>query len=54
MTVKDNTIGTTPDCSTAGKGFARTDTTDIASEDCAMPDGPGKGFAKADFGNKDK
>jgi hypothetical protein len=43
-----------PDCSTAGKGFARTETNDIAAEDCALPDGPGKGYAKTDFGKKDK
>ncbi|MEG6584718.1 hypothetical protein [Dendrosporobacter sp. 1207_IL3150] len=36
------------DCSTAGKGFARTDSNDIAPEDCALPDGPGKGFAKTE------
>ncbi|MDR3590493.1 MAG: hypothetical protein P4N41_12640 [Negativicutes bacterium] len=39
-----------PDCSSAGKGFARTDGSDIVAEDCAMPDGPGKGFAKSDSG----
>lgn len=39
-----------PDCSSAGKGFARTDGSDIVAEDCAMPDGPGKGFAKSDPG----
>jgi hypothetical protein len=43
-----------PDCSTAGKGFARTENNDIAAEDCALPDGPGKGFAKTDFGKNDK
>jgi hypothetical protein len=37
-------------CSTAGKGFARTENSDIVAEDCAMPDGPGKGYAKTDSG----
>lgn len=31
-----------PDCSTAGKGFARTEGTEIASESCGLPE---RGFA---------
>lgn len=34
-------------CSGTGKGFGRTDSSDIASESCPLPDGPGKGFAKS-------
>lgn len=38
------------DCSTAGKGFARTEGSDVVAEDCALPDGQGKGFAKSEAG----
>lgn len=40
------------DYSTIGKGFARTDNNSILAEDHALPHGPGKGFAKTDFGKK--
>lgn len=38
------------DCSTAGKGFARTGDTQIASESCGLPS---RGFATTDFGGKE-
>ncbi len=38
------------DYTTIGKGFARTDNSNILAEDYALPHGPGKGFAKTDFG----
>lgn len=38
-----------PDCSTAGKGFARTENRDIASESCGLP---ARGFGKTDFGQE--
>ena len=44
----------TPDCSTAGKGFARTENSDIAAESCGLPDELAKGYAKTDFGKKNK
>lgn len=34
------------DSSSVGKGFARTESTRIASEDYLNPNGHGKGFAK--------
>ncbi len=37
------------DCSTAGKGFARTGNTEIASESCGLPN---RGFGNTDFGKK--
>lgn len=39
------------DCSTAGKGFARTGDTEIASESCGLPE---RGFATIDSGDKDE
>ena len=50
MTLPDDKATARPDCSTAGKGFARTDKSKIVSEDCAQPQGQGKGFAKTDPG----
>lgn len=35
-------------CNNVGKGFAITGDSDIAAENCALPQGPGKGFAKTD------
>lgn len=46
MTTKNNEE-TIPNCSTAGKGFARTGDTLIASESCGLP---ARGFATTDFG----
>lgn len=40
------------DCSTSGKGFARTEENNIAPENCGCFSGAGKGFAKTDFGKK--
>lgn len=40
-------------CSTAGKGYARTENSNIVAEDCACP-GKGTGFGRADFGPKEK
>ena len=40
-----------PDCSTAGKGFARTEDTRIASESCGLPL---RGFGNTDFGKEDE
>jgi hypothetical protein len=36
------------DCSSAGKGFARTEGTDIAAENCPLPPAQGKGFARTE------
>ena len=36
------------DCSSAGKGFARTDGSEIAAENCPLPSGQDKGFARTD------
>nr|WP_092072538.1 hypothetical protein [Dendrosporobacter quercicolus]NSL48526.1 hypothetical protein [Dendrosporobacter quercicolus DSM 1736]SDM43528.1 hypothetical protein SAMN04488502_104235 [Dendrosporobacter quercicolus] len=36
------------DCSSAGKGFARTDDSDIAPENCPLPPGQAKGFARTE------
>ena len=44
MTSLDNTKNS--DCSTAGKGFARSEANDIVSENCLLPNGSGKGYAK--------
>lgn len=41
---------TAPDCSTAGKGFARTEDSTIASESCGLPS---RGFGTTDFGKQD-
>ena len=48
MTTKNNEEKIV-DCSTAGKGFARTGDTQIASESCGLPE---RGFATTDFGEK--
>lgn len=50
MTTKNNE-GNIPDCSTAGKGFARTENSDIASESCGLP---ARGFGNTDFGKQDE
>ncbi|GMB01006.1 hypothetical protein [Pelosinus sp. IPA-1] len=50
MTTKNNEENK-PDCSTAGKGFARTENCHTASEDCCLPFG---GFGNTDFGKQDK
>jgi len=39
------------DCSTAGKGFARTENSHIASESCGLPF---RGFGKTDSGTQDE
>jgi hypothetical protein len=41
----------TPDCSTAGKGFARTENSHIASENCGLPV---RGFGNIDFGDEEE
>ncbi|MDF2634932.1 MAG: hypothetical protein K0R78_1806 [Pelosinus sp.] len=39
------------DCSTAGKGFARTGNSNIASESCGLPF---RGFGNIDFGKQEE
>ncbi|GMB00793.1 hypothetical protein [Pelosinus sp. IPA-1] len=39
------------DCSTVGKGFARTENNHIASESCGLST---RGFANTDFGKQDE
>ena len=39
----------TPDCSTAGKGFARDENSEIESESCGLPE---RGFGVVDTGEK--
>lgn len=46
MTEKDSRKEKVVDCSSAGKGFARTDDCDIAPENCPLPSGQAKGFAR--------
>ena len=48
MTTKENEEKIV-DCSTAGKGFAHTGDTPMASESCGLPQ---RGFATTDFGEK--
>jgi hypothetical protein len=48
MTTKNNEESM-PDCSTAGKGFARTENSNIASESCGLPF---RGFGNTDFGKE--
>jgi len=51
MTINKNSEENKPDCSTAGKGFARTEDCHTASEDCCLPKG---GFDNTDFGKQDE
>jgi len=48
MNIMNDTDKKVMDCSTAGKGFARTENNGIVAEDCALPQGQGKGYAKSD------
>ncbi|GEM_PF-1255936 len=50
MTTKRNEDNV-PDCSTAGKGFARTENSNIASESCGLPP---RGYGNTDFGKQDE
>jgi len=50
MTTKKNE-GNMPDCSTAGKGFARTEDSNITSESCGLPP---RGYGNTDFGKKNE
>lgn len=42
----------TVDCRSAGKGFARTEGSDIVAENCPLPSNQAKGFARTEDNEK--